>query len=142
LPASKVFGDDIPPQDVTLKTVPIAFESCTISFDYIETRRSGRYFDYPRAHTTRQTMPLGALAGGSIKRDYLNKVDNTIETWWVFLDATSRVVLSESHDSLHDTTQNESTNYAFLVFAEESVAQRVLDAFKHAADLCRGKEAF
>jgi hypothetical protein len=142
LPVRRIFGVDEPAQDVTLRTIPVAFESCTVSFDFIETRRTEKYRDYPTTHTTRQTIPLGALTGGSIKKDYANQVDNTIGRWWVFLDAASKVVLSETHEGLHDTTQSEGTSYAFLVFFEESVAQRVLDALKHAADLCRGREAF
>ena len=128
--------------DVTLRTIPIAFESCTVSFDFIDTRRSEKYPDSPRSQTTRQTIPLGALTGGLIEKDYLNKVDNTIEASWVFLNTASQVVLSESYENLHDPHKSESTDYAFLVLFDESVAQRVLDAFKHAADLCRGKEAF
>ncbi|MGO9230633.1 MAG: S1C family serine protease [Bryobacteraceae bacterium] len=128
--------------DVALRTIPVAFESCTVSFDFTDTRRSEKYPAYPRSQTTRQTIPLGALTGGSVKKDNLNKVDNTIEASWVFLNTGSQVVLSESRDSLHDSPENDSKDYAFLVFFDESVAQRVLGAFKHAADLCRGKEAF
>lgn len=145
-------------KDVTLRTVPIRFESCTVSFELIETWKWGNYPDFPEVHTSRQTIPLGALTGGVVKKDSISvKASNPlldkeeqIDLWTVFLDATSKVILHESDDvMLHEsrevrknTTESASKNYAGLTFYDESVARRVLEAFKHAADLCRGKEAF
>ena len=43
---------------------------------------------------------------------------------------------------LRNKTTTEPTSVTVLVFYEEWIAQRVADAFKLAADLCRGKEPF
>jgi Trypsin-like peptidase domain len=144
-------------KDVSLKTVPIRFESCTVSFESIETWKWENYPQFLEVHTWSQTIPLGALTGGDVTKDsfsvkanpFIDK-EEKIEIWTVFLNATAKVILHESHEvTLHEsrevgenTTESESKNYAGLTFYDESIAKRVLEAFLHAADLCRGKEAF
>ena len=41
-----------------------------------------------------------------------------------------------------DVLKSDSMDYAGLMFGDELLAKKMLGAFKHAADLCRGKEAF
>jgi hypothetical protein len=65
-----------------------------------------------------------------------------IEEWAGVLYTTSKVILLEKHDGERNTNEIESLDFAGLIFYEESIAKRVLEAFKHAADLCRGKEPF
>ena len=57
-------------------------------------------------------------------------------------ETDSNVILEEEHEDLRDTTKSDTVNRAFMLFNDESIAQRVLKAFLHSADLCRGKEAF
>jgi hypothetical protein len=132
-------------KDVTLKTLPTHFESCTVSFDFTEVDIFEKYRDHPIVTTTHQTVPLGAIAGGEIvKSEFpLSLTDSKkVDVWTVSLDATSRVILKNTYEEISDTAKSESLNRASLIFYEESIAKRVLEAFKHAADLCRGKEAF
>jgi hypothetical protein len=58
------------------------------------------------------------------------------------LTTNSGDILIETHESLNKTTEGKATSFAVLVFFEESIAKRVSGAFKHAAELCRGKEPF
>lgn len=130
-------------RDVTFQTVPIRFDSCTVVFDFTQT--NDNHIRPPLATTTRTTVPLGAIAGGTVTMDdeiLSRSPEKKLERWTVELDATSKVILSETHQSLDNTTKTESQSWAFIPFFDESIAKRVLDAFKHAAELCRGKELF
>jgi hypothetical protein len=133
-------------EDVTVSTVPIRFDSCTVIFDFTEVQIWEKYRDSPWVTTTRYTVPLGAIAGGEVVTDSLSLSfspdSKKIESWTVILHASSKMVLEETHKDLNNTTKSESQKMAFLTFNEESTAKRVLDAFKHAADFCRGKEPF
>jgi len=135
-------------KEVTIRTIPRQFESCTINFDLTEVDTWGTNREYPTTTTTRQTIPLGALAGGRVAQDVLalsfaaSKLDRRLERWTVFLDASSKVILSETYEDLYKTTKSESQDWAFLTFYDEAMAKRVLEAFKHAADLCRVKDPF
>lgn len=135
--------------DVTVRSIPTRFESCTVSYDLVERVVHGKFPDLPEVTTTRQSIPLGAFTEGSISKDHIAlsftssfKVDKTLDTWMVLLFTTPKVVLWESHENLKNTTTSEGKDYFGVMFYEESIAQRVLDAFRHAADLCRRKEAF
>ena len=79
-----------------------------------------------------QTMSILSISPDSKKLD----------RWTVDLNLTSKVVLNETHEDLNNTTKSEGQKWAFIIFYDESVAKRVLEAFKHAADLCRMKEPF
>jgi len=138
-----------PTKDVTLRTVPVRFDSCTVSFDLTEVDVWAAYRDRPIVSTTRQVVPLGALTGSRVMKnsirlslDSSNKIEKQVEEWNVYLNTASKVILSETHEDLNNSTKSESVNFAFLGFYEESIANRVLEAFKHAAELCRGKEPF
>lgn len=50
--------------------------------------------------------------------------------------------VKEAHESVNDKRESKSSYVAILIFYEEEIAQRVSTAFKHAAELCRGKEPF
>jgi hypothetical protein len=138
------------PKDVTVRTTPRQFENCTDSFDFTEVDFWGtNNREYPITTTTRQTIPLGALTGGRVAQDVIAlsftpsfKIDKQVETWTLFLEATSKVIHSETYEDLHKTTTSESRKWAFLIFYEEDMAKRVLQALNHAAELCRGSEPF
>lgn len=131
-------------RDDTLTMVPIRFESCTVIF---ESRAVWIWKhdkpEFPILMTSRWTVPLGAIKGGRvIKGKPTPFVVPQTQEWVVRLDATSKVILDEDHDNLSDVTKTESDDFAILIFYEEPIANRVLEAFKHAAELCRGKEPF
>ena len=66
----------------------------------------------------------------------------SLTNWAVFLNTASDVILEETHEDLRNTTKNTSTHFAGIGFYDESLAKRVSEGFKHAADLCRGTEPF
>ena len=70
------------------------------------------------------------------------KVEKTLDMWMVFLYSTSKDIISETHEDLYNTTVADTMTGATLIFYEEAIANRVLEALKHAMDLCRGKEPF
>jgi len=130
-------------KDVTVRTVPKQFESCTVVFDSTEVEVWEKYRQHPIVSTRRYTVPLGALTEVWIMKDDLPlSTSEKLAMWLVVLETTSNVVLSEEHEDLRNTTKSESRKTAFIAFNDESTAKRVLEAFNHAANLCRGKEAF
>jgi hypothetical protein len=60
------------------------------------------------------------------------------------LETASSVILSENRQSwdLNNSTKSESTKLFIIGFSDQSIAERVLEAFRHAADLYKGKEPF
>jgi hypothetical protein len=102
--------------------------------------------DMQKVETTRWTVPLGAITSASVSLiqtlESSEPSDPKIETWGVLLSATSKVILHETHEDAFNKTVTENLDYAAVHFSEESTAKRVSDAFKHAAELCRGKEPF
>jgi S1-C subfamily serine protease len=136
-------------KDVTLSTVPILFESCTVIFDSTEVEVWGSVPDRPLVTTTRYTVPLGALTGSDVwKFDTplsLSKsfeVSKSLEAWVVTLKTTSKVMLSETHEDVRNTMKNEGQDRVSIGFYDKTIANRVLEGFNHGADLCRGKEPF
>ena len=146
--------------DTTVSIVPVTLDSCTAAFDEVHHSiiQSEEYESYL---TVRSTIPLGSLMGGGVKKvskEEIHAVDD-VDIWYVLLGAGSKVITS---DLLHtsasmftpfpgspkirmkgdDVTQRESVNHAEAVFSDRSVAQRILEASHHAADLCRGSEPF
>jgi hypothetical protein len=150
--------DGIVPFDVKAtvydtKVAPTRFDSCDVTVDetsvIVFKNELGPNRDMQKVETTRWTVPLGAV---TIVSAYLSETfrssepsepsDPKIETWAVLMSGTSKVILHQTHEDVFDKTVNESLDFAVLHFSEESTAKRVSDAFRHAAELCRGKEPF
>ena len=130
-------------QEETESTIPVRFNSCTVIFDSEHVMVYEKYRNTPIVSTTRYTVPLGALTGERVnKTSYPLSMSKKLDQWSVVLESRSKVILVEEHESLEKTTKNESKDYAFMTFYDESVAKRVLEAFNHAAELCRGNEPF
>jgi Trypsin-like peptidase domain len=136
-------------KDVTLRTTPIRFDSCTIIFDLTEVWVWENYPKNPDVTTSRYTVPLGSIRRPWIMEDENPLVAKTrlsesekIKGWVVVLESTSNDILYEEHKNIPDTTKSESRKSAFIEFYDGSVAQRVLAAFDHAASLCRNREPF
>jgi hypothetical protein len=138
-PLSNVMG---PTEEITTTTAPVRFDSCTIVFDSKETRLWGppTFPKRPEVRITRYTIPLGALTGGSVIKS------RTRERWTVGLVVPAKDILAEKTVVLYATPPKtqaiDGTECVFLTFTSEGLAQRVLEAFHHAADLCRKKEPF
>jgi hypothetical protein len=87
----------------------------------------------------RFTIPLGAVTDGMVRKTV--GLDN-FDKFEVELDSTAQDILYELHESANNTTQTRSQDFAMFFFNDEPIANRVLEAFKHAAELCRGREPF
>jgi S1-C subfamily serine protease len=135
-------------KDVSETTIPIRFESCSVTYEVKDVTIFEKFRELPETTTTRVTVPLGAVNKVEVTKDSssihesLSKSKN-VEEWIVTLATTpSKTVLVETHETVHNTTNTESTDLTILIFYEESIAQKVSEAFKHAAELCRGREPF
>lgn len=143
-------------KDISIKTVPVKFESCTVVFDYSEATTWEKYPKNPITTTTRYTIPLGELSGVEVLKvgifiglsdkclasDQNCYESKNLDVWTVWLKAKSAVILEETHEDLRNTNKSESTKRAWIGFSDESLARRVGDAFTHASELCKGKEPF
>lgn len=138
---------------VTQRLIPERFESCTIVFHDVEEWIWEKYPMVREVHTTRHTIPLGALTDLSISRlnEYI-KDPAYANVWAVFLQANSKIMLDENWSNVLDIRENddgkkrnmrnENVKTVCLSFNDESIAKRVLEAFKHATVLCNAREAF
>jgi hypothetical protein len=127
-------------------SVVFSLDSCTGAFGYVN---AAQIETLPGSATFRYTVPLGLITEASVVH-MLNSEELTSFTidsgdkwaYRVVLRTKSKdISLAAFRDDAQvpDTT---TTSSCFLKFNDESIAQRVKDAFLHAADLCRKKEAF
>jgi len=122
-------------KDVTIALAPVHFDSCTVSFDLTEVWLWDK--DHSRRMVTRSTIPLDALDHGNIKQDPVYLSDSeSLDIWVVFLRTKSDVIVEEFREDPVNPTRNNGSN-AVLPFTRQPIARRVLEAFDHAADLCR-----
>jgi hypothetical protein len=64
------------------------------------------------------------------------------EGWTVGLKSKSKLITGDESDDLLSTQKTEAVDLVTITFNDEAIARRVAEAFRHAADLCRGKEPF
>ena len=138
----------------TIQSKAWSLDSCTITIGYEMTTISKEHPD-SLTDTFRYQLPLGIINGGYVEKK--ETVDPAVskavlaggERWEyiVHLTGTSNEVLlqifsrfSNSPTPNPPTAQNR--NFLFLHFDDDAIARRVLEAFRHAADLCRNKEPF
>ena len=124
------------PTDTTTKIVPASFESCTVAFDQRTTMLPRNPPNLPIIVTTRFTVPLGALTDDQVYK--LTSTSSNLKGWFVSLKSSAKLILSEERNVTWNTTKTEQLEYASILFSDESTANRVQDAFNHAAELCRG----
>lgn len=101
----------------------------------------------PFVITVHYTVPLGILTGGYVLHDEATVAGFTFvsgEQWgyYVWLTGSSEIVVTSSSDNPKHLSDSSVTDHLFLIFSDESLAQRVLHAFNHAAAFCRRKEPF
>lgn len=130
--------------EATHRTVPVRFDSCTIVFDAEDIQVFERFREQPEVTTTRYTVPLAEISDVYILKSQipLPERGTGIDLWAVTLSAKSKVILSETHENQRNTSKSESGTAAFLWFFDETIANRVLEAFKHAVERCHAKEPF
>jgi hypothetical protein len=99
-------------------------------------------------NTIRYTLPIGIVNGGFVKQgvtepsDYARFLSGDRFQYVLTLTATSKGILVDSYTASVRRSSSQMADQAQLLFADDSLAQRVLEAFRHAADLCRNKEPF
>ncbi len=139
---SMFFGPKIWPggsktKEVILKTIPLRFDTCTVVYEMTETWVWEKFPDHPQVTATRFTVPLGAIVGGEISKGDISGVTPKKLTWTIILVTVPKVVLEENRKDLTKSTKSEHTGTAFIMFYDESLAERVKNAFMHAAGECR-----
>jgi hypothetical protein len=132
------------PTDMTLRNLPISFDSCTVTWDHITTDVLTKFSNLQVIDTIRYTIPLGAVDVAQVfrMRQTTDQLSYKVAPWVVSLVTKSNVILMEAHDGLQKTTISEGVNDVYLDFNDEAIAKRVVAAFKHATELCQGKEPF
>ena len=123
-------------------------ESCTVTVGTEITLGTNQYNPAPASTigTTHYTIPLGTLSNGTVgKRDLLlsgntQLVSGDSSQYRVTLFSAVKQILMQGEQASGSTAA--SQDCFSLGFSDESTARRVLDAFSHAAELCRKKEPF
>jgi hypothetical protein len=124
-------------------TIPIKLDSCSVVIDTTEVSLWEKFPRVPISTRSRQQVPLGSIRDGLVRKtDLVLSQHRHLDVFEVELDSNSEDILYEIRDDTGNVTLTRSQEFAIFWFYEESVATRVLQAFKHASDLCRGKEPF
>ena len=124
-------------------------DSCTIAVGDVDTVTIDAP-PLPRdkvAITHRNTLPLSDLTRAFVSKgnnshpqDTFLSGDQTAYNVWLITSSTFLQVMNSSDP--HLAPQSDRVNQLYLSFSDLQLANRVKDAFTHAADLCRKKEAF
>lgn len=126
------------------------FDSCTGVVGRVVTATVADHPEFgSRIGSVQYTVPTGALTGGSVVR--AANVPGTFmrgDRWGyrvIMFSKTGQMsvaTLNSGVDNAQVATEAQSTDLFYLTFVDESIAQRVLEAFLHIADLCQKKEMF
>jgi hypothetical protein len=126
-----------------------SFDSCTVVLGSVATMMDESHPDpVPGVITTRYTLPLGVLTGGVVQRtvNHLALPSKFVsgERWgyWLYLNGAEEISFTKSLSGSQTLSDSYTTDSLCLIFNDESLAQRVLQAFNHAAALCRKQEPF
>jgi hypothetical protein len=134
-----------------------SFDSCTVVFGVVTTKRAINFGYTPAVFTARYTVPLGVLTGGVVSHVEKGLLTTGTfvsgERWAYRLDLTgakeiSVAITGTAFGIMPNPTgpiihsKASVTDFVALAFNDEALAQRVLQAFNHAAALCRKKEPF
>jgi S1-C subfamily serine protease len=142
-------------QSVTLQATVWSLDSCTAIIGEVETTATSPGAGNQEADIfvskERNTVPMGLLTSWSVEQR-----ENTAETtnivtfisgermgYRLFLSSNSKDILRDlSFSSSQIPSKVFATERLNITFSDEVLARRIADAFQHAADLCRKKEAF
>ena len=146
-------------QTVNVHNVTSNLRSCTVQFGSVMTSTTLEYALGLGEETVQYTVPLGALTEWYVGRqDNLERFAAVEAVTFLRGDRWSRSVFLKSKSKLISTARRtsftipglapnvrntvESRDWLSITFNDESIAQRVATAFRHASELCRGKEPF
>jgi S1-C subfamily serine protease len=132
------------PMTVTVKGVAASFDSCNVVFGQVERRSKGDQDFRPLVVTSLFSVPLSVIDRGTLIPARVDPIHyrSGEMTYMVSTGSGSNVIAHETRYSGDANTKSEMVNLAVLFFNDESIARRVQEAFRHAADLCRKKEPF
>jgi len=126
-----------------------SLDSCSATFGDVLTMTTGATFS---SVTQRYTTSLGLLSGHPVEQRENNRgpgyifVSGEADGYYLFLTSkTNEIALSRTAPA--ETigtyvTSAQATNQITLIFNDRMLAERVLQAFDHAAELCRVREPF
>ena len=119
-------------------------DSCTVTFGLVMTYVSHNPTE-SSVYTYRYIVPLGSVSGESVQRrqNSNNVIDGDRWHYEVSIPTKAKEISVTISSSEHqEPPQVRNSDSSSLWFNDESVAKRVLEAFRHAAALCRKKEPF
>jgi len=132
-------------ESVLLQTAAWQLDACTVIIGTVETDT----WSETLVDENRNTVPLGLLTSWSV--EHRENEESTLMTfvsgdrmgYRVFLHSNSNNILRAlSFSNPHIPPVANATDTLNIIFSDESLARRVAEAFHHASDLCRTKEAF
>lgn len=135
------------PISSVLQSTVWSLDSCTAALGRVDQSTSDAFMT---TTSDRYAFSLGVVTGGSIERREIAPGITFVsgERYGYFLFLTSRSKeISLASTNLGRTVGTyvnsaEATDHIVLIFNDEPLARRVLQAFNHAAELCRKKEPF
>jgi hypothetical protein len=102
-------------KDVTDRTIPINFDSCTVIYDFTEVWLWEAFREHPWTNTTRTTIPLGAIRGGNVRNNSMTLSESKkLDVFVLSLDASSKVILEESRGRLNSTESRDFNIFVAL----------------------------
>ena len=132
---------------VTRQATVWSLDSCTAVPGSVETDASEQIGNLVAEE--RDTVPLGLLTSWSVENrenvssDLMTFVSGERTGYRVFLSSASTAILSAmSFSSSQLSPKVNATDTIHISFSDGSLARRVAEAFHHASELCRKKEAF
>jgi S1-C subfamily serine protease len=131
---------------VSVQSTVWGIDSCTAVFGLVMTYTSkNRPESKPSVYTYRYTVPLGAVTAGAVEHRENAKGIISGDQWRYEVSIPTKskeISITMSAADPNEQPEMRNSDRGSLWFNDESVAQRVLAALSHAADLCRGKEPF
>ena len=129
---------------VNVQSTVWRMDSCTVTFGLVMTYVSHKPTE-SSVYTYRYIVPLGSVSGESVERrqNSNNVIDGDKWHYEVSIPTKTKeisVMISSSEHQEQPQVRNSDSSSVW--FNDESVAKRVLEAFRHAAALCRKKEPF
>jgi hypothetical protein len=131
---------------VNVQSAAWGMDSCTVVFGLVMTYTpNNRPASKSSVYTYRYTVPLGAVKGGSVEQRQNARDFVSGEQWRYEVSIPTKskeISLTMFTSDSNEQPQTRNSDTSGLWFNDDSVAQRVLTAFSHAAELCRRKEPF
>jgi hypothetical protein len=124
-----------------------SLDSCTATFGRVVTITIVNRPQHQSVGTYRVTMPLGVISSAIVVS--MDSLEGDAKAafgsgggYRVVLMSKSKSILATDHPPNNQLPITQAVDTFILKFSDESMANRVGEAFRHAADLCRKKDLF